>query len=112
MPDSNIYIPKYDLINQNITIDFRTNESYVPAHWHSALEITYLIDGQANITVEGTPHTMVAGEFIAVNAGKIHEYRCSGDYRQIVIHIDTEYISSFMENQRNFQIGTHVSVHR
>ena len=104
MPGSNIYIPKYDLINQNITIDFRTNESYVPAHWHSALEITYLIDGQAHITVEGTPHTMIAGEFIAVDAGKIHEYRCSGDYRQVVIHIDTEYISSFMENQRNFQI--------
>lgn len=104
MPQSNIYIPKYDLINQNITIDFRTNESYVPAHWHSALEITYLIDGQAHITVEGTPHTMIAGEFIAVDAGKIHEYRCSGDYRQVVIHIDTEYISSFMENQRNFQI--------
>ena len=104
MPGSNIYIPKYDLINQNITIDFRTNESYVPAHWHSALEITYLIDGEANITVEGTPHTMVAGEFIAVDAGKIHEYRCSGDYRQVVIHINSEYISSFMENQRNFQI--------
>lgn len=104
MPGSNIYIPKYDLINQNIAIDFRTNESYVPAHWHSALEITYLIDGEANITVEGTPHTMVAGEFIAVDAGKIHEYRCSGDYRQVVIHINSEYISSFMENQRNFQI--------
>ena len=49
MPENNIYIPKYDLINQNITIDFRSNESYIPAHWHSALEITYLIDGQASI---------------------------------------------------------------
>jgi len=104
MPENNIYIPKYDLINQNITIDFRSNESYIPAHWHSALEITYLIDGQARITVEGTPHTMVAGEFIAVDAGKIHEYRCPGDYRQVVIHINSEYISTFMDNQRNFQI--------
>lgn len=104
MSGSNIYIPKYDLINQNLTLDFRTSGSYVPAHWHSALEITYLIDGEAEITVEGVHHKMVKGEFIVIDAGRIHEYLCPGDYRQLVIHIASEYISSFMDNQRNFQI--------
>lgn len=104
MPGSNIYIPKYDLINQNVSIDFRTTGSYVPAHWHSALEITYLIDGEAEISVEGIRHNMIQGEFIVVDAGRIHEYRCSRDYRQLVIHIESDYIASFMENQRNFQI--------
>ncbi|MDO5476514.1 MAG: AraC family transcriptional regulator [Eubacteriales bacterium] len=104
MPDSNIYIPKYSLIDQNLTIDLRTTGSYVPAHWHSALEITYLIDGQAELTVEGTRHTMVEGEFMAIDAGRIHEYLCPRDSRQLVIHIDSEFISSFMDNQRNYQI--------
>lgn len=104
MSASDIYIPKYDLINQNMAIDFRTSGSYVPAHWHSALEITYLIDGQADMTVDGSRHTMVQGEFIVVDAGRIHEYLCPGEYRQLVIHINSEYISSFMDNQRNYQI--------
>ena len=104
MSASDIYIPKYDLINQNMAIDFRTSGSYVPAHWHSALEITYLIDGQADMTVDGSRHTMVQGEFIVIDAGRIHEYLCPGEYRQLVIHINSEYISSFMDNQRNYQI--------
>ena len=83
MSASDIYIPKYDLINQNMAIDFRTSGSYVPAHWHSALEITYLIDGQADMTVDGSRHTMVQGEFIVIDAGRIHEYLCPGEYRQL-----------------------------
>lgn len=104
MAGSNLYIPKYNLISQNVAIDLRTSGSYVPAHWHSALEITYLVDGQADFTLEGVAHTMVEGEFIVVDAGRIHEYFCPGDYRQLVIHINSEYISSFMDNQRNYQI--------
>ena len=104
MQDNNIYIPKYELINQNTTIDFRTNGAYVPAHWHSALEITYLLNGHADMTTEGTTHTMVQGEFIVVDSGKIHEFRCPNDYMQLVIHINDEYLASFMENKRNYQI--------
>ena len=104
MQDTNIYIPKYELINQNTTIDFRTNGSYVPAHWHSALEITYLLNGRAEMTTEGNRHTMVKGEFIVVDSGRIHEFRCPQDYMQLVIHINDEYIASFMENKRNYQI--------
>ena len=104
MQETNIYIPKYELINQNTTIDFRTNGSYVPAHWHSALEITYLLNGWAEMTTEGNRHTMVKGEFIVVDSGRIHEFRCPQDYMQLVIHINDEYIASFMENKRNYQI--------
>ena len=104
MTTGNIYIPKYDLINKNISIDFRTDGTYIPAHWHSALEITYLIDGTAEMTTEGSRHEMVEGEFVVVDTGRIHEYRCPRDYRQLVIHIDNEFIASFMDNRRNFQI--------
>lgn len=104
MQDNHIYIPKYELINQNTTIDFRTNGAYRPAHWHSALEITYLLNGQAEMTTEGVRHTMVKGEFMVIDSGRIHEFRCPSQYMQLVIHIDDEYIASFMENRRNFQI--------
>ena len=104
MASGNTYIPKYDLLNNNLAIDFRTSEAYVPAHWHSALEITYLLDGQADLTVEGTPLTMVKGEFAVVDTGRIHEYHCPSDFRQLVIHIDDACISSYMDNRRNFQI--------
>lgn len=104
MPGSNVYIPKYELINKNFSVDFRSNGAYIPAHWHSALEITYLLDGQAEYSTEGVNHTMVKGEFYVVDSGKIHEFRCPQDCMLMVIHIDDEYISSFMENQRNFMI--------
>lgn len=104
MSEKNIYIPKYELVSQNISIDFRTNGSYIPTHWHSALEIAYLLDGNAEIILEGVRHTMIKGEFFVVDTGKIHEFRCPQDYMQLVIHISDEFIASFMENQRNYQI--------
>lgn len=104
MPAGNTYIPKYDLLNNTLAIEFRTSEAYIPAHWHSALEIIYLLDGQADITVEGSTLTMVKGEFAVIDTGRIHEYHCPSDFRQLIIHIDDACISSYMDNRRNFQI--------
>ncbi|MDO5132016.1 MAG: AraC family transcriptional regulator [Eubacteriales bacterium] len=104
MADRHIFIPKYELLNRNISVEFRTNGAYIPAHWHSALEITYLLDGHAELTTEGISHTMVKGEFSVVDAGKIHEFYCPHEYMQLVIYIDNEYIASFTENRRDYLI--------
>lgn len=104
MQENSIYIPKYELINRSTMIDLRTNGGYQPAHWHSALEITCLLRGKAEMIRDGSRHSMIEGEFLTIDSGRIHEIRCPHDCTYLVIHIDDEYISSFIDNRNNFQI--------
>lgn len=98
------YISRYGMIDRDIAIGLRTGCFCIPAHWHSALEITFLISGQAGIIIEGTPRAMAEGEFAVIDSELIHECRCPGDCTQLVIHIRDDYISSFVEERSGLRI--------
>ena len=43
-----------DLEGKNISIRYQTNRgSYFPAHWHPAVELLYILNGTAEITISG-----------------------------------------------------------
>ncbi|WP_392887484.1 cupin domain-containing protein [Pseudomonas migulae] len=46
-----------------------------PAHFHPWDEAFYVIDGQVEVTVEGTATTVSAGGYVHIPGGTIHAYR-------------------------------------
>lgn len=104
MADNNIYKQQYDLLGEGITIELRTTGQYLPAHWHHSLELLYLLNGSADVYIEGTLHRMIPGECIVIDTNQIHEVQCSQIYMMLFIHIDDALIQALMDNKRNFQI--------
>lgn len=63
----------------NLPLGIRFYESnvdsfgYVPFHWHSSLEILYVLSGKLKLTVDGKEYTIGHNEFIAISSGQIHD---------------------------------------
>lgn len=49
-----------------------TSESH-PVHWHPAIELVYVLNGTGRILIEGTPYTIVPGEFLVIDSDRMHE---------------------------------------
>ncbi|MNP35379.1 Quercetin 2,3-dioxygenase [compost metagenome] len=46
-----------------------------PPHFHPWDEAFYVVDGQVEVTVEGTSTTVSAGGYVHIPAGSIHAYK-------------------------------------
>ena len=46
------------------------NGSYIPFHWHRAVEIIYIQEGELDVIVESSSHTLHPGDCILINANR------------------------------------------
>lgn len=64
------------IVNTNIGIRFWrsavTTSGYVPFHWHSSIEIVYILKGQLKFTINGQNFIIRHHEFIIVPSGVVH----------------------------------------
>ena len=49
--------------------------------------LVYIYDGEAEITVAGTPRRVTAGDFIILPAGKAHALRGPGAFKMLLVMI-------------------------
>ena len=75
-----------------IPLDTRTNVrfytsvdsgSYVPPHWHDAIEIIYLFEGQLKINTEKSTQILHQDQCILIPPGEIHSTLCATLIRQL-----------------------------
>lgn len=99
-----LYEPLYELEKTGIDIQYYTNKGqYIPAHWHAAVELIYILNGIGNVIFEGKDHTMVAGEFAVVDSNQIHELKCAKASMMLVIHYSKNRMKTFIEEVDEFK---------
>ena len=92
-----IYEPLFELEKTGIHIAYHTKKGrYSPPHWHSAIELIYVLNGTATITIEGKDHSLVAGEFLVVDSNQIHEAQCARVSMMVVIHYSRAIMKNYM----------------
>ena len=88
-----------------IPLDQRTNVrlyssvdpgSYVPPHWHDAIEIIYLIEGELKVTVEGTTNILKSGQCTLIQSGQVHSTLCTHPNRSIVFQIPQAFMEKYL----------------
>ena len=52
-------------------------------HWHHALEITLILEGTMNYTVNGSNHTVTKNNLFLINSGDIHRTQNASDTNRI-----------------------------
>ena len=66
-------------LQPNRSIEFRVTDdfgSFSPPHWHDALEIIYILEGSSIVTLSDRTKTVLPGQFLLINSGRIHTARC------------------------------------
>ncbi|MCI9612989.1 MAG: AraC family transcriptional regulator [Eubacterium sp.] len=85
---------------------FRTSVdsgSYVPSHWHPAIEIIYMLEGELFITENAVTRRLSAGRCTLINSGVIHATKCTARNKAILFQIPVDFISLYIPD-----IGTRV----
>ena len=96
----------YELIplNDKTNVRFFTSidpGSYVAPHWHDAVEIVYLLEGELKVIVGNDSRNLKAGQCAMVTPNQIHSTLCTSPNRAIVFQIPEAFIEKFIPNARN-----------
>lgn len=87
-----------DLEGKHISVRYQTTYgSYFPAHWHPAIELIYILNGTADITISGKRYVLVPGEFILTDSNQIHESQCARAYTEICVHVSRSFLESYTQ---------------
>ena len=96
----------YELIplNDKTNVRFFTSidpGSYVAPHWHDAVEIVYLLEGELKVIVGNDSRNLKAGQCAMVTPNQIHSTLCTSPNRAIVFQIPEAFMEKFIPHARN-----------
>lgn len=77
------------------------NGSYVPPHWHRAIEIIYMQSGSLSVTIDSHSLELMSGECILINANILHSTKCTSPNTAIVFQIPLDFIETYIPNIHN-----------
>ena len=70
--------------------------SFSPSHWHEAIEIIYVLEGSAVVTLFDFTITLKPGQMLLINSGLVHASRCPSGNRTILMQIPDDLLLSFL----------------
>lgn len=70
--------------------------SYIPNHWHNAIEIIYMVKGELAVTVESASLNLHEGQCILINSSVIHSTKCTSPNIGIVFQIPFDFLKLYI----------------
>lgn len=80
-------------------VKFRTSidpGSYIPMHWHRAVEIIYMQEGSLDVTVESESFTIQKGDCIVINGNVLHSTKCTSPNTAILLQIPLDFMEKYI----------------
>ena len=91
----------HEIINAPVdtNVKFRTSidpGSYIPMHWHRAVEIIYMQEGSLDVTVESENFTIRKGDCIVINGNVLHSTKCTSPNTAILLQIPLDFMEKYI----------------
>lgn len=77
------------------------NGSYIPSHWHRAIEILYILEGELDVMVEAHTRLLRADQCILINTNVIHATKCIRPNKAIVLQIPLDFMETYIPDVQN-----------
>ncbi len=61
------------LLDHGFSIKFVTMRHNSPPHWHRAMELLFVLNGKATVTMEGKKHMLKPLDLIVIDSAKVHD---------------------------------------
>ena len=75
--------------------------SYVPMHWHDALELIYILSGELTVETEQHHWQLHAGQCICISPYVLHATISLSGNNALVLQIPTEKLGDFAPETRS-----------
>lgn len=70
--------------------------SYVPWHWHRAIELIFMLEGELSVNTDSTSLVLQSGDCILINSGAVHATTCTAFNKAIVLQIPVHFIEVYL----------------
>lgn len=71
----------------------RADNDYSPLHWHSHLEILFLLSGYMTACINDKKYTLKKGDMLIVSPKELHSTKAFGKVHYILLQIPYDYLS-------------------
>ena len=97
------FVGDVGLEENHMSIRYVTREgAFRSTHWHPFMEILFILNGTAEMLLEGVRHRLVAGDLIVVDSNRLHETHCKRSSMGVSIHLSEDYLRNRLGGERNF----------
>ena len=88
---------------------FNDSSSYVPTHWHSAMEVMYILEGEVDVTVGGQTTVLLPGDVYLVDCAVPHSTKSLDGNKAVLIQIPYPILERYIPDiaSRRFGIDCH-----
>lgn len=76
----------------------RDVSTYMPAHWHGAVELLLFVKGKMTCKFSHSTIHMQPGEVYLINSHDVHETRCTRGAQYLVVHILPSALNRYLAN--------------
>ncbi|MBS7009717.1 AraC family transcriptional regulator [Anaerostipes sp.] len=94
-----MYETLYNLEKTGIDIRYWTNKGqYTPPHWHTAIELIYVLNGTGSVIFDGKEYLTKAGDLLVIDSNKIHEMKCAEVSMMIIIQFSRKRMKNYVRD--------------
>ena len=84
---------------------FNDSSSYVPLHWHSAMEIMYILEGKVDITIGGQTTCLLPGDVYLVDCAVPHSTKSLDGNKAVLIQLPYPLLERYIPDISSRRFG-------
>ena len=84
---------------------FNDSSSYVPTHWHSAMEVMYILEGEVDVTVGGQTTALLPGDVYLVDCAVPHSTKSLDGNKAVLIQIPYPILERYIPDIASRRFG-------
>ena len=84
---------------------FNDSSSYVPTHWHSAMEVMYVLEGEVDVTVGGQTTVLLPGDVYLVDCAVPHSTKSLDGNKAVLIQIPYPLLERYIPDISSRRFG-------
>ncbi len=90
---------------------FNDSSSYVATHWHAAIEVMYILEGEVDITVNGNTTALLPGDVFLVDSALPHSTKSLDGNKAVLIQLPYPLLERYIPDisSRRFGFDTHTT---
>lgn len=98
-------------LDGGFNIMFVTLEHNSPVHWHRAIEILYILNGSATVSIEKEKYHLNPLDFIVMDSAKIHKVHYTKNHTMgICIHISKNFLRRYIPDIELLRIDCPIQI--
>lgn len=71
---------------------------YVATHWHSAIEIIYILSGELDVVMDGQSITLCEDDMVVINSKILHSTKCTKGNDAVLLQLPYPFLKKYIPN--------------